>query len=156
MVSMSGRFYSCSTSTTSRPLYWPQWGQTRCGSLGSWQFGHSDRPEAFSASWARRVAVRLAECLRFGFGISQTSDKFATHLLDLQVPQRPPAIVSTLEVAIAFGLVPVPAADGTDPFADLTANPLHRQGQHHLFAEHILQLQAAAFIKPNFGFAFVD
>ena len=39
--------YSLATSITSRPLYLPQCGHTRCGSLGSWQLGHSERPAGF-------------------------------------------------------------------------------------------------------------
>ena len=62
--------YSWTTSITSRPLYCPQCGHTRCGSLGSWQLGHSEKPGAFRASCARRVLVRSLECLRLGFGIS--------------------------------------------------------------------------------------
>ena len=61
--------YSSATSTTSRPLYWPQCGQTRCGSLGSWQLGHSAFDGDFRLSWARRLPVRAAECRRLGFGI---------------------------------------------------------------------------------------
>src|SRR5439155_1598417 len=44
-------------------------GQTRCGSLRSWQLGHSESERLFRASWARRVLVRCLECRRFGFGI---------------------------------------------------------------------------------------
>ena len=36
------RGYSSATSITSRPLYFPQCGQTRWGSLGSWQLGQLD------------------------------------------------------------------------------------------------------------------
>ena len=51
IVSMGARAgYSSTTSTTSRPLYFPQRGHTRCGSLGSWQLGHSDRTERVSES----------------------------------------------------------------------------------------------------------
>src|SRR5271157_4409793 len=92
MVSMSGSRYSSTTSTTSRPLYWPQCGHTRWGSLGSWQFGHSARPDAFSASCARRLLVRLWECLRLGFGISLLYlNKFRSLRLDLLFPERAPA-----------------------------------------------------------------
>jgi len=53
-------FYSCSTSTTSRPLYWPQCGQARCGNFCSWQLGHSDNPDCFRRSCARRLPLRAA------------------------------------------------------------------------------------------------
>jgi hypothetical protein len=46
----SAQRYSSTTSTTSRPLYFPQRGHTRCGSLGSWQLGHSDRTDRVSES----------------------------------------------------------------------------------------------------------
>ena len=61
--------YSAAVSITSRPLYCPQWGQTRCGSLGSWQLGHSAKAGFCRASWARRFWVRALECRRFGFGM---------------------------------------------------------------------------------------
>ena len=136
MVSMSGRGYSATTSTTSRPLYWPHFGHTRCGSFGSWQFGHSERPDAFSASCARRVLVRLLECLRLGFGISlpqQISSSYcpsarASQYSEFQVTERAPAIVH-FGLTIAGGLVPVLSATGADPFTGLAAHPLHRQRQ---------------------------
>src|SRR5690349_680918 len=143
MVSMCGLDYSCSTSTTSRPLYCPQCGHTRWGSLGSWQFGHSDRPDGLRASCARRVLVRWCECLRLGFGISLPStspgpgrDSIFNSDSVLQVAQRSPAIVCRLELTIAGSLVPVLAADRADPLTNVTAYPLHRQGQQHLFAKN--------------------
>src|SRR5580693_6143877 len=63
------RLYSSATSITSRPLYFPQCGQTRCGSLGSWQLGHSARTARVKESWVRRAEVRRLECLRLGFGM---------------------------------------------------------------------------------------
>src|ERR1700689_329220 len=63
------RFYSSATSMTSRPLYFPQCGQTRCGSLGSWQLGHSARMARVKESWVRRAEGRRLECLRLGFGM---------------------------------------------------------------------------------------
>src|SRR5690242_3451098 len=153
MVSMSGRGYSSTTSTTSRPLYWPQWGHTRCGSLGSWQFGHSEIPWGLSASCARRVLVRFWECLRFGFGIVLPS---RCRLLQFQFAERGPAIVRRWHMAIARGLVPVLAANGADTFAGFAAHPLHRQSEHYLFAKDVLQFQAAALIKPDLRFAGID
>ncbi len=71
IVSMEVKEAYCSTtSITSRPLYFPQCGQTRCGSLGSWQFGHCDKLGFFSESCVRRAEVRRLECRRFGFGIN--------------------------------------------------------------------------------------
>ncbi len=54
----------------SRPLYWPQCGQTRCGSFFSWQFGQEESPTSGSASWARRLPRRALEIFRFGLAIS--------------------------------------------------------------------------------------
>ena len=169
MVSMWRGFYSCSTSTTSRPLYWPQCGHTRWGSLGSWQFGHSERPAGFSASCARRLLVRRWECLRLGFGISlpqHYQDRSAGTRFrpprrpitssEFQLAERSPAIVRAFHPAIARGLVPVPAANRADALARFAADALHGQGQHDLFQEDILQLQAAAFVKPYLRLAFVD
>jgi hypothetical protein len=62
--------YSVAVSMTSRPLYWPQWGHTRWGTLGSWQLGHSACAGLLRESWARRFCVRAFECRRFGFGIA--------------------------------------------------------------------------------------
>ena len=70
MVTVERLFTYCSaTSMTSRPLYCPQCGQTRCGNFGSWQLGHSAAEGFFRLSCARRLPVRAAECRRFGFGI---------------------------------------------------------------------------------------
>src|ERR1035437_4404446 len=162
MVSMSGRGYSATNSTTSRPLYWPHFGHTRWGSLGSWQLGHSERPDAFRASCARRVLVRLWECLRLGFGISlpqQISYSYcpcarAAHDSEFQIAERAPAIVH-FGFTIARGLVPVLATTGADSSTGLAAHPLHRQRQQDLLPEDILQFQAV-FVKSNFRFARVD
>src|ERR1039457_3417555 len=162
MVSMSGRGYSATTSTTSRPLYWPHFGQIRWGSLGSWQLGHSERPDAVRASCARRVLVRLWECLRLGFGISlpqQISSSYCPlpglhNPSEFQITERAPAIVHR-RFTIARRLVPVLAATGADSFTGLAAHPLHRQRQQNLLAEDVLQLQAV-LVKSNFRFARVD
>jgi len=53
----------------SRPLYWPQCGQTRCGSFFSWQLVQTDRPTSGSAWCVRRLFRRAFECLRLGFGM---------------------------------------------------------------------------------------
>jgi hypothetical protein len=66
---MKVKNYCSTTSIISRPLYFPQCGQTRCGSFGSWQFGHCDRLALDSESWVRRAEVLRLECRRLGFGI---------------------------------------------------------------------------------------
>ncbi len=72
MVSMEVNDDYCSTtSIISRPLYFPQCGQTRCGSFGSWQLGHCDKLALVSESCVRRAEVRRLECRRLGFGISK-------------------------------------------------------------------------------------
>ena len=37
--------------------------------MGSWHWGHRLTDAAVNASWVRRFAVRVLECLRFGFGM---------------------------------------------------------------------------------------
>lgn len=41
----------------------------RCGAFGSWHWGQRPVVAARSASWVRRLAVRVFECRRFGFGM---------------------------------------------------------------------------------------
>src|SRR5208283_5657953 len=156
MVSMLEWSYSCSTSTTSRPLYWPQCGHTRCGSLGSWQFGHSERPAGFSASCARRVWVRWWECLRFGFGIYlpqsisfRIARSTSSRPLRTQIPERRPAIVGFLNLTIAGRLPAILPTDRADARAVFAAHSPHRQGQQHLFPEDILQFQAGSLVETD-------
>src|ERR1700689_3920644 len=94
------RFYSSATSITSRPLYFPQCGQTRCGSLGSWQLGHCDRLALVSEACVRRAEVRRLECRRFGFGMLLS-------LQLIQMFQRRPAIIGRSHLARALFLIPV-------------------------------------------------
>jgi len=47
----------------------PHFGQAWCGSLRSWQLGHSESDRVVSPSCERRFAVRCLEWRRFGFGI---------------------------------------------------------------------------------------
>src|SRR5678815_4783702 len=83
IVSMDGSSgYSSATSITSRPLYFPQCVQTRCGNLGSWQLGHWASGVRRKESCVRRAEVRRLECRRLGFGIF-------SHLLE----RCPPVIV---------------------------------------------------------------
>src|SRR5690348_294140 len=102
--------YSSATSITSRPLYLPQCGQTRCGSLGSWQFGHSAITVRRRESCVRRADVRRLECLRFGFG-----------MLFSQLLKRRPAVIGRRSLALALFLISVLPAHRTDPFAILPA-----------------------------------
>src|ERR1039457_3871943 len=140
MVSMFGRGYSCSTSTTSRPLYCPQCGHTRCGSLGSWQLGHSDIPGVFNESCARRFCVRRAEWRRFGFGISVPQRVYpGTAGLSkcfqvLQTLESGPPVAGPLILAVARRFIAVLAARRTDPSAIFVADSLHGHDQQDLFA----------------------
>src|ERR1700733_8685594 len=86
--------YSSATSITSRPLYFPQCGQTRCGSLGSWQLGHWAITVRRRESCVRRAEVRRLECRRLGFGI-----------LLSQLLERCPAVITRRNLAAALILV---------------------------------------------------
>src|SRR6185312_3377840 len=99
--------YSSATSITSRPLYFPQCVQTRCGSLGSWQLGHWAITVRRRESCVRRADVRRLECRRLGFGIF-------SYLLE-----RCPAVIARRRLAAALVLVAVLPAYRTDPFAIL-------------------------------------
>ena len=155
MVSMSGSGYSCTTSTTSRPLYCPQCGQTRWGSFGSWQFGHSERPGAFSDRARGGSAVRRLECLRFGFGIVQPLlNSFSPAGRQLfkfrSALQRSSAASDLHSQSPSFRFLP---HTGQMPLQSSLANLLHRQRQQHLLPEDVLQLHAVAFVKTDLRFA---
>src|SRR5579872_4497811 len=109
--------YSSATSITSRPLYFPQCGQTRCGSLGSWQLGHCANGVRRRESCVRRAEVRRLECRRLGFGIF-------SYLLE-----RCPAVVTRIGLAAALLLVAILPAHRTDPFAILVTQLLHGERQ---------------------------
>src|SRR3954452_13985859 len=107
IVSMDGLAgYSSATSITSRPLYFPQCGQTRCGSLGSWQLGHWAITVRRRESCVRRAEVRRLECRRLGCGI-----------LLSQLLERCPTVVAFRSLAAALFLVAILPAHRTDPFA---------------------------------------
>src|SRR5436305_9565511 len=54
------------TFTTSRPLYWPQLGQTECGRFGCLQFGHGWIWTRASARCERRRPFFDLDSLTFG------------------------------------------------------------------------------------------
>src|ERR1700687_5400797 len=104
IVSMDcSRDYSSATSMTSRPLYFPQCGQTRCGSLGSWQLGHWAITVRRRESCVRRAEVRRLECRRLGFGIF-------SYLLE-----RCPAAIIRGGLAAALILIAILPAHRADP-----------------------------------------
>src|SRR6202050_3315900 len=55
----------------------PHLGQALCGSLRSWQLGHSETVMGVSASCERRLEVRALEWRRFGFGIADSFQAFS-------------------------------------------------------------------------------
>ncbi|HEX3743444.1 MAG TPA: hypothetical protein VHW09_05930 [Bryobacteraceae bacterium] len=59
-------------------------------------------------------------------------------------------------MTIASALIPVLPTNGANALAIFTADSLHRQGKHDLFAEDILQLQSATLVKANFRLALID
>ena len=130
--------HSVVVSITSRPLYCPQLGQTRWGTLGSWQLGHSAWAGLLSASWARRFCVRALECLRFGFGILFLRPYY---LLNVQIFQSHPAIVTGWWLTRAARFVTVRTADRADTFAGIAAYPLHRELQNNLLPHDIFQFR---------------
>ncbi len=131
MVSMEAFCnYSSTTSITSRPLYFPHCGQTRCGSFGEWQLGHSPMTLRFNASCVRRADVRRLECLRFGFGIVLS--------LLFQLLQSLPAIVDFLRRTLALLLIQVLPALRTNPLASLAAQPLHGQRKQHILPKDVV------------------
>src|ERR1700684_1076811 len=54
----------------------PHLGQALCGSLRSWQLGHSETVMGVSASCERRLEVRALEWRRLGFGIADSFQAF--------------------------------------------------------------------------------
>jgi hypothetical protein len=58
------------SGSTSRPLYVPQFGQTRCGRLGWLHVGQTLTGVAEIACVARRLSRRLFEVFRFGTAMS--------------------------------------------------------------------------------------
>ena len=58
----------------------PHLGQALCGSLRSWQLGHSDVVMGVSASCERRLEVRALEWRRFGFGMADSFQAFSPAL----------------------------------------------------------------------------
>src|SRR5947209_20076008 len=60
------RSYVYLVLTTSRPLYWPQFGQTECGRFGCLQFGHGWIWTRASARCERRRPFLDLESLTFG------------------------------------------------------------------------------------------
>src|SRR5438270_13024025 len=60
------RSYVYLVLTTSRPLYWPQLGQTECGRFGCLQFGHGWIWTRASARWERRRPFFDLDSLTFG------------------------------------------------------------------------------------------
>src|SRR5579872_4376441 len=119
--------YCSTTSITSRPLYFPQLGQTRCGTFGSWQLGHSARTVRVKESWVRRADVRRLECRRFGLGMGSPAYKLSNLLL--QFLQRRPTVVNRFRMAVALIQITIPPAHRADSLAVFPANALHRQRQ---------------------------
>src|SRR5271166_207792 len=144
--------YCSTTSIISRPLYFPQCGQTRWGSFGSWQLGHCDRLALVSESCVRRAEVRRLECRRFGFGM------LLSLLLSLliQMFQRRPAIIGRSPLAGALFLIPVLPADRTDSLAIFAAYPLHRQRQQDKFPQNVVEFHSVAFVEAHLRFVLVD
>jgi hypothetical protein len=121
---MRGWYYCSATSITSRPLYCPQLGQARCGSFGSWQFGHSAFTAGLSASWERRAEVRRFEWRRLGFGIFFS--------LRFQILERRPPVIGRATAASAVNLIAVLAADRANALAGLATDVLHRERQNNV------------------------
>src|SRR5216684_4476368 len=106
MVSMSARKgYSSTTSTTSRPLYLPHFGQTRCGSLGS-------RPERRGSMNREHGAGRCGAWNVFVLDSARCS-------LTIQLFERRPAVVYRFRLAVALDLIPVLPALRADSLAIL-------------------------------------
>src|SRR5262249_26859668 len=64
--------------------------------------------------------------------------------------------IRRLRVALARTIIAVGAAYRTDPFASFAADSLHRQSQQDLLLDHIGQLEAQTFIKPDFSLTLVN
>src|SRR5438445_11543497 len=69
------------TFTTSRPLYWPQLGQTECGRLGCLQFGHGWIWTRASARCERRRPFFDLDSLTFGSAMDPGSLREASEWL---------------------------------------------------------------------------
>ena len=106
----------------------PQCGQMRCGAFGSWHWGQRPVVAGVSASCVRRLAVRVLECRRFGFGIVSRSSVFGlstslrshSGLSDLKTGGRRPKPIrnrpSTAAARQASGL-PRQAHSRTGPYS---------------------------------------
>lgn len=63
---------SPATSTTFRPMYVPQFGQTTCDGVAVLHVGQYWSCSGFLASCARRLPVRAFDCLRLGTAMTFT------------------------------------------------------------------------------------
>jgi hypothetical protein len=75
---------------------------------------------------------------------------------NLNLLESGPAVVHEFGFASAVYQVTILTADGAHPLALRSANTLHRHTQQNVLPQNILQLDAAAFIKGDFGFTFID
>jgi hypothetical protein len=67
-----------------------------------------------------------------------------------------PAVVHEFGFASAVYQVTILTADGAHSLALRAANTLHRHTEQNVLPQNIFQLNAAAFIKGDFGFPFID
>src|SRR3954469_16242241 len=132
----------------------------RWGGLASWQCGHSLRPTGFSASWVRRLAVRVFECRRFGLGIANfylyllpsalllTSNfSLLTFQLAAQGTERGESRIVPGAMAVARFAIQVLAAGRAQALAVLAAERLHRQRQVELFAHQLPEVDLVVVVE---------
>ena len=142
---------------------------TRCGSLRSWQFGHSDRPVGVRKSWLRRRAVRRLEWRRLGLGIAVFLSNLQTQSLLSALPPDQPVTGLTCPPGPQAHSI----ADRRKSLRNCTwlnsnsghsadTSPLQSglqrvrawQGEQHLLAHHILKQKPAFSIIPYLGLIF--
>src|SRR3954467_15877864 len=107
----------------SRPLYWPQTGQTRCGSRGELQFGQCEMLGDEILCCDRRLFVRECDCRCLGTAMATEESSGASALVELQLAQLGPAGIGRgLVVMIRARLVQVLPAHGAKSLAVLAAH----------------------------------
>src|ERR1043165_8619921 len=122
----------------------------RCGAFGSWHCGQRLVAAARSASWVRRLAVRVFECRRLGFGMVMRPAVLSL----FQLFERCQPRVLPHRRAIARPRIQVRAALRAKAFAILAAERLHRQREIKLLAHQLAEINLIVGVIARFEIFF--